>query len=104
MVIAAGAIRFNFVKFVIADGIAALVSGGLFVYLGYLAGKHFGSVADVRRRIDQYEQYVLIGAILVATVFVTCLLWRHRRRKAEREAVERLGQTEPDRAGAEIRG
>src|SRR5688572_9717461 len=39
MVIAAGVVRFNFVKFVIADGIAALVSGGLFVYLGYLAGK-----------------------------------------------------------------
>src|SRR5689334_12695210 len=34
MVIAAGAIRFNFLKFIIADGLAAIVSGGLFVFLG----------------------------------------------------------------------
>ena len=34
MVVAAGAMRFNFIKFVIADGLAALVSGGLFVWLG----------------------------------------------------------------------
>src|SRR3990170_6093443 len=39
MVVAAGTIRFNFVKFVIADGIAAIISGGLFVALGYWAGR-----------------------------------------------------------------
>src|SRR5687768_7535794 len=43
MVVAAGAIKYNFIKFVVADGIAALVSGGFFLYLGYLAGKHLGS-------------------------------------------------------------
>jgi membrane protein DedA with SNARE-associated domain len=34
MVIAAGTIRFNIVRFLIADGLAACVSGGLFIALG----------------------------------------------------------------------
>jgi membrane protein DedA with SNARE-associated domain len=89
MVIAAGAIRFNFVKFVIADGIAALVSGGLFVYLGYLAGKHFGSIDDVRRRIKHYEHYVIIGAIVVALALIAFFIWRHKRKKAEARATAR---------------
>jgi membrane protein DedA with SNARE-associated domain len=91
MVVAAGAIRFNFVKFVIADGIAALVSGGLFVYLGYLAGKHLGSVADMRQRIKHYEHYVLIGAIVLAILLVAFFVWRHRRHKAERAEDAELG-------------
>jgi membrane protein DedA with SNARE-associated domain len=83
MVIAAGAIRFNFLKFLIADGLAAVVSGGLFVYLGYLAGKHFGSIEDVRKRIKHYEHYVVIGAAIVILIGVAYFLWRHRRLKAE---------------------
>ena len=40
MVICAGTIRFNFVTFIIADGLAAVVSGGLFMLLGHwLAGE-----------------------------------------------------------------
>jgi membrane protein DedA with SNARE-associated domain len=35
MVLVAGATRFRFVKFLIADGLAAIVSGGLFMFLGY---------------------------------------------------------------------
>lgn len=84
MVIAAGAIRFNFIKFIIADGIAAVVSGGLFVYLGYLAGKHLGSIDDVRRRIKHYEHYVILGAVVVVLLFTLYFVWRHRRMAAER--------------------
>ena len=85
MVVAAGAIRFNFLKFVIADGLAALVSGGLFVYLGYLAGKHLGSVADLRKRIKHYEHYVLIGCIVLVALLVAYFVWRHYRNKSERQ-------------------
>lgn len=84
MVIAAGAIRFNFLKFLIADGIAALASGGLFVYLGYLAGKHLGSVADVRLRIKHYEHYVLIGAGVLFVAFAAVWVMRNRRHRAVR--------------------
>ena len=34
MVVAAGTIRYNFVKFIIADGLGAIVSGGSFLMLG----------------------------------------------------------------------
>lgn len=85
MVIAAGAIRFNFIKFVVADGIAALVSGGLFVYLGYLAGKHLGSVANMRRKIGHYEHYVIIGGALLLALAIVYFLWRHKKLKAELE-------------------
>jgi membrane protein DedA with SNARE-associated domain len=88
MVVAAGAIRFNFLKFLVVDGLAALVSGGLFVYLGYLAGKHLGSIEDVRKRIKHYEHYVLIGAILLGLLIVGYFVLRHRRIKAERRERE----------------
>ena len=97
MVIAAGAIRFNFIKFVVADGIAAIVSGGFFVYLGYLAGKHLGSVAQVRQRIKHYEHYLIIGAVVVVIALVVYFVWRHRRHKAERaQETARHRQPEPE--------
>ena len=97
MVIAAGAIRFNFIKFVVADGIAAIVSGGFFVYLGYLAGKHLGSVAQVRQRIKHYEHYVIIGAVVVVIALIVYFVWRHRRHKAERAEEEaRRRQPQPE--------
>jgi membrane protein DedA with SNARE-associated domain len=80
MVIAAGVLRFNFLKFVIADGLAALVSGGLFVYLGWLAGRIFGSVDEMRQKIKHYEHYVVIGIIVVvAAAIVAYVLWRRKR-------------------------
>jgi membrane protein DedA with SNARE-associated domain len=91
MVIAAGAIRYNFLKFLIADGIAALISGGLFVYLGYLAGKHLGSVADMRQRMKHYEHYVIAGIIVAAVLLVAYAVWRHRRHKAEAAAADADG-------------
>src|SRR4051812_49448370 len=39
VVFVAGAIRFNFVKFLIVDGLAAIVSGGLFMLLGHWIGE-----------------------------------------------------------------
>lgn len=72
MVVAAGAIRFNFVKFLIADGIAALFSGGIFVALGYWAGITLGGLDEVRAKIRGIEHWVIMGALLVVltTAFV----------------------------------
>ena len=85
MVVAAGTIRFNFIKFVIADGIAALISGGLFVALGYFLGRKFGSVTEIRQRIKPYEHWVMAGIIAGAVLFILYLWWKHRRRPAEVE-------------------
>src|SRR4051812_1343812 len=52
MVIAAGTIRYNFIKFVIADGLGAIVSGGLFLMVGYWAGKKLGDLNALRAKVQ----------------------------------------------------
>jgi membrane protein DedA with SNARE-associated domain len=100
MVVAAGAIRFNFVKFVIADGLAAVVSGGMFIALGYWAGKKLGSIAEMRERIKGVEHWVFLGVgLVVALVFLVVWIRRKKHRPtvtdialdraAERAAAER---------------
>src|SRR5436190_7976747 len=81
MVVAAGATRFNFIKFVIADGLAALVSGGLFVALGYYLGKKVGSVEEIRQRIKPVEHWVFLGIGAAVVIVVLYLLWRKQRHK-----------------------
>ena len=81
MVVAAGATRFNFVKFVIADGVAALFSGGLFVWLGWLAGKKLGSIGQMREKIKGVEHYVFGGIALVVIAFVLWLWLRKKHHK-----------------------
>ncbi|MEA2736381.1 MAG: hypothetical protein QOE14_2832 [Humisphaera sp.] len=78
MVVAAGATRFNFIKFLIADGLAAIVSGGLFIWLGHLAGKKLGSISEMREKIKDYEHWVLIG---IATVVIGFIVYYHSRMK-----------------------
>ena len=48
MVVVAGASKFNFWKFIVADGIAAIVSGGLFLLLGYKFAQHHGAASTPR--------------------------------------------------------
>jgi membrane protein DedA with SNARE-associated domain len=79
MVIAAGVVKFNFAKFVIADGIAALFSGGLFVWLGWYAGKKMGTVAQMRESIKHYEHYVIIGIVVAVVLLVAYFWWRRKR-------------------------
>src|SRR4051794_41373821 len=81
MVVAAGATRFNFVKFLIADGFAALVSGGMFVALGYYLGKKVGSVEEIRQRIKPVEHWVFLGIGAAVVLFILYLLWRRQRHK-----------------------
>jgi membrane protein DedA with SNARE-associated domain len=81
MVVAAGATRFNFWKFVIADGLAALVSGGAFVALGYWAGKKLGSISEMREKIKGVEHYVILGVLLVIAIIALYLVRRKRLHK-----------------------
>jgi membrane protein DedA with SNARE-associated domain len=79
MVVAAGTIRFNFIKFIIADGLAALVSGGLFVGLGYYLGKKFEDPHKVWQQIEPYKTWVMIGLAFVIALFILYLWWRGKR-------------------------
>jgi len=81
MVVAAGATRFNFIKFVIADGLAALVSGGLFIWLGWLAGKKLGSIGEMREKIKDYEHWVFLGIGVVVVGFIVYYYSRMKKHK-----------------------
>jgi len=74
MVVAAGTLRFNFLKFVIADGLAALVSGGLFMFLGYKVGQNI-------HLITKYKEWIALGFAIVGVLAVIYFIWRHKRHK-----------------------
>jgi membrane protein DedA with SNARE-associated domain len=80
MVVAAGAIRFNFVRFLIADGLAALVSGGLFLLLGTVLGNELRAH---EAQINRYKFFVFAGAIALGALFV--LVSRLRKKPDEEE-------------------
>ena len=74
MVVAAGTLRFSFIKFIIADGLAALVSGGLFMFLGYKVGQNIET-------ITRYKEWIALGFIIVGILAVFYFIWRHKRHK-----------------------
>src|SRR5438477_194483 len=84
MVVGAGAIRFNFVKFLIADGMAAIVSGGLFIWLGHWLGSKLKEhMEDVKR----YKEYVFValGAVVILTIVL--IVWQQRRKRRGKPTV-----------------
>lgn len=101
MVVAAGATRFSFIKFVIADGLAALVSGGLFVALGYWAGKTLGSISEMRAKIKDYEHWVFIALGVLVVGVIVYYWWRRKAQKppladvALEKAVEKAHEHPP---------
>lgn len=84
MVIAAGAVRFNLVKFIVADGLAAIISGGAFLLIGHWVGKHLGDLEQLqaaRKRMAGYEHWALL--ILLAIGVLVFVYFRFRKKKHE---------------------
>jgi|SRR5450432_2012405 len=84
MVVAAGAIRFNFIKFIIADGLAAIISGGFFVAVGYWLGSRLDE-----NRIKEFKHWFIFGASVLVCALVGWILWKRRRDMA---AVEKMAK------------
>jgi membrane protein DedA with SNARE-associated domain len=93
MVIAAGVVRFNFIKFVVADGLAALVSGGLFMLFGWWVGQKL-----TKELVHEFKELFIAGAAVLALGFVLWIVWRRRHPErtpimdAEEKVVERIAQ------------
>ena len=89
MVIAAGTIRFNFIKFLIADGLAALVSGGLFMFLGYKFGQN---LEYIEGEIKKGGRLVFIG-VAAAVLVIAYIVWRKKKHKTVSDvALEKVGK------------
>ncbi|HZZ43103.1 MAG TPA: DedA family protein [Tepidisphaeraceae bacterium] len=77
MVIAAGAIRYNLITFIIADGLAALVSGGLWLWLGHWLGAR---LQDHMTDIERWKRHIFVGIILLA-IIAAVVIYLIKRRK-----------------------
>ncbi len=84
MVVAAGTIRFNFIKFIIADGLAAIVSGGLFVWLGMKFGQNLDYI---EKEIHRYGWWVFIVLLVIAMLLIIYVWWRKRGHRNPSEMV-----------------
>lgn len=84
MVVTAGTTRFHFAKFLLADGLGAVVSGGAFLGLGIWAGHHLGHVGGV---IHRFRIAFMLGAVVLGLALTAYILWRNRRHKTDLEVV-----------------
>jgi membrane protein DedA with SNARE-associated domain len=82
MVVAAGVTRYNFWKFFITDGIAAVVSGGFFVLIGHLLGANLSAES-----VKEYKNYFIVGAVVLAVIGLGWILWRRSRAEERVEKV-----------------
>lgn len=76
MVVTAGISRFHFGKFLIADGIAAVISGGLFMLLGHWLGDTLTDAV-----FKKYSHWFLLGAITLVVLLVAYMLYKRRTHK-----------------------
>jgi membrane protein DedA with SNARE-associated domain len=97
MVLTAGTIRFTFWHFIIADGLAAIVSGGLFMWLGYWARTHFGDLDQIDADIKKYQGMVLAVVVTAVLVFA---IYKWVQRKKHRRRVDALKQKARHREAA----
>jgi membrane protein DedA with SNARE-associated domain len=88
MVAAAGVTRYSFPRVVVADSAASLVSGGLFIALGYWCGSRLPWLVE---QIKQWQRGVTLGLALAVVLGTALWFWRRRRsrRAAEKSAAER---------------
>jgi membrane protein DedA with SNARE-associated domain len=85
MVLTAGTIRFTFTHFVIADGLAAIASGGLFIALGYWGRMHLGSPDQVEAWINHYKLRVTLGIVGLVLFYIAWHYWQYTRRQKRKQ-------------------
>jgi membrane protein DedA with SNARE-associated domain len=87
MVVTAGTIRFTFSHFIIADSLAAIVSGGLFFALGYWGRLHMGSPEQIEKKIEFYKKSVSAGAGGLLVLYLLWLWWKNYQREKRKKAM-----------------
>ncbi|WXH33627.1 hypothetical protein WA016_07636 [Myxococcus stipitatus] len=76
----AGSVGMSYWRFIFWDGLAALLSAPVFVWLGF----HFGSELDQLINKFKEGQYAVMGVLLVAVIGY--FVWRRRRTAAAKQA------------------
>jgi membrane protein DedA with SNARE-associated domain len=100
MVVAAGITKFNRLKFIIADSLAAVVSGGMFMVLGWWAGSNFEHYIAAAEKFER-ELGIALGAI--AAILLAIYFWRRKKPVLLREQiVEKVVEHTPKTPEAKI--
>jgi membrane protein DedA with SNARE-associated domain len=78
----AGSMKVPFLKFLFFDGLAALLSVPVFVWLGHwLWGKFHDDIEQFNRTLSRTHEYAGWAAVgMVATVVIGFIIWRRKRR------------------------
>ena len=71
MVFTAGTLKYNFWKFLIADGLAAVLSGGMFMVVGHYLGKNLTD-----ENISKYKHWFALGAGVLVVVVVAYIAYK----------------------------
>jgi membrane protein DedA with SNARE-associated domain len=89
MVVAAGTTRFHFGKFIVADGLAAIVSGGMFVSLGFW----FGSNMDAMwHKAHEFKLALAVGGLLLFLGIFLYVRWKAGKQKAAGDVIAEKGE------------
>ncbi len=99
----AGSVRMKYSHFVLFDGLAALVSAPVFVYLGFRFGGELETLID---NVRKGQTRVVIGLVVAVVSYVGYLVWKSRRDKAlaaaEKAALSAMAQGSEVRAPASV--
>lgn len=83
-----GTLKYNFWKFFTMDGLAALISGPVFVGLGYWAGFKFNENMDlIEKYVGKTKLYMSIAVFLLALCLVLYFIWI-RKKNAQNDEKE----------------
>jgi membrane protein DedA with SNARE-associated domain len=79
----AGTIRYSFLRFLTLDGLAALISAPLFVWLGHWAWERFADDLDLlQKTVGRTKLYMMGGVVALALVIFYLLHMRSRSKRA----------------------
>jgi membrane protein DedA with SNARE-associated domain len=76
MVVTAGTSRFKLIKFLIADGLGAICSGGLFMWLGYCGGEYG---PEMMHQVHAVKRAIWMSAAALGVLLGIFFFWRDRR-------------------------
>ena len=83
----AGSAHMKYSRFIFFDGLAALVSAPVFVYLGYRFG---GELETLINNVRKGQTRVLVGLGIAIGLYVLYSMWRRRQEKAKQAAAPKV--------------
>jgi membrane protein DedA with SNARE-associated domain len=80
----AGTFHYSYWKFILMDGLAALVSAPFFVWLGHWAWEKFGdNFYQLERTLGRTQLFIVFLVATILTIFITKIYLDHKKKTAQ---------------------